>query len=82
MVLLALWAGHYAYNRYHVEAARWHIHERRMQTERPAHHFHNRGGVVVEKEFVGFNKYFTDGENQMEWLKQAYPEIYREEESK
>ena len=63
MVLLALYFAHYAYYRYEIEAARWHVHERRHGTERPAHHFNNRGGVVLEKEFVGFNKYFTDEQN-------------------
>jgi hypothetical protein len=48
-----------------------------MQLDKPAHHYHNRGGVVLEKEFVGFNKYFLDEANQMEWLKEAYPEIYK-----
>jgi hypothetical protein len=24
----------------------------------PAHHFNNRGGVLIKKEFVGFEKYY------------------------
>jgi hypothetical protein len=73
--------GFYTYNRLGVEAKRWHRHERRVELkDLPAHHFTNKGGVLVKKEFVGFNKYFTDGENQMEWLRQAYPAIYSEEQ--
>jgi hypothetical protein len=39
----------------------------------PAHHFNNRGGVVVLKDFVGFEKYFSSSASQTAWLKQAYP---------
>jgi len=39
----------------------------------PGHHFNNRGGVVVKKDFTGFEKYFTNSDAQMEWLKKAYP---------
>ena len=28
----------------------------------PAHHFHNRGGVIVLKNFVGFEKYYKNGD--------------------
>jgi len=78
MCLLALYLGHYAYKRWDVENARWRKHDRKMQVDKPAHHYHNRGGVVLEKEFVGFNKYYLDEANQMEWLRAAYPEIYKE----
>jgi len=30
---------------------------------RPAHHFHNRGGVVLEKQFVGFEKYHKNSDD-------------------
>ena len=39
----------------------------------PGHHFNNRGGVVVLKDFTGFEKYFASGEAQTAWLKKAYP---------
>jgi hypothetical protein len=38
----------------------------------PAHHFVNRGGVVLEKEFVGFEKYHTNDKSLMEWYKKAF----------
>ena len=28
----------------------------------PGHHFNNRGGVVVLKDFTGFEKYYQNGE--------------------
>jgi hypothetical protein len=28
----------------------------------PGHHFSNKGGVVVQKEFAGFTKYFKNGD--------------------
>lgn len=39
----------------------------------PAHHFHNRGGVVVKKEFTGFEKYYQNSDDVYEWYKMAYP---------
>jgi hypothetical protein len=31
----------------------------------PAHHFTNKGGVLVQKEFAGFNKYFKNSEEMI-----------------
>lgn len=42
----------------------------------PAHHFSNRGGVLFEKQFVGFEKYFKDDKAQMEWYKKVYPHLF------
>jgi len=42
----------------------------------PAHHFVNRGGVLMKKEFVGFEKYYQNEEALMNWYKKAYPAIY------
>ena len=39
----------------------------------PAHHFNNRGGVVVLKDFTGFEKYYQNADSQMAWFKKAYP---------
>lgn len=35
--------------------------------ELPGHHYSNRGGVVLEKQFVGFEKYHTNNEQIMGW---------------
>jgi hypothetical protein len=42
----------------------------------PAHHFHNTGGVVVMKQFQGFQKYYKDGEQMMDWYKMVYPQKF------
>ena len=39
----------------------------------PAHHFHNRGGVVVLKDFTGFEKYFQNNSEMIDWYKKVYP---------
>jgi len=43
----------------------------------PAHHFHNRGGVLIKKQFVGFEKYHRNGDELMGWYVKAYPEAFR-----
>ena len=43
----------------------------------PAHHFNNRGGVLVLKDFVGFQKYYQNGEDMMDWYKQVYPKTFK-----
>jgi len=42
----------------------------------PGHHFNNRGGVVVLKDFTGFEKYYQNGEAQNEWFLKAYPGLF------
>jgi len=42
------------------------------------HHLINRGGVLVEKEFVGFEKYHTSNESVMNWYKKAFPQQFEE----
>jgi len=39
----------------------------------PGHHFNNRGGVVVLKDFVGFEKYYKNGDDMMAWYKKTFP---------
>ena len=39
----------------------------------PAHHFNNRGGVLVRKQFAGFEKYHKNIDEMMDWYKKAYP---------
>ena len=53
--------------------------DRARQTERldgfsgqPAHHFHNRGGVLVRKQFTGFEKYHASSDDYMKWFHKAY----------
>jgi hypothetical protein len=49
----------------------------RMETleDAPAHHFNNRGGVLVKKLFAGFEKYHKNVDEMMDWYKKAYPSM-------
>lgn len=42
----------------------------------PAHHFSNRGGVLIQKEFVGFERYHKNNDSLMKWYQQAFPSIF------
>jgi hypothetical protein len=33
----------------------------------PAHHFVNKGGVVLQRQFTGFNKYFKNSDEMIQW---------------
>ena len=69
----ALMFGH---SRYQVEVERRRRWDRMGNLEKmPAHHFNNRGGVLVKKQFAGFEKYHKNGEEMMAWYKKAYPSI-------
>ena len=41
----------------------------------PAHHFSNRGGVLIKKEFEGFAKYFKNDEELTDWYWRVYPKL-------
>lgn len=41
----------------------------------PAHWFVNRGGVLIKKEFLGFEKYHQNDADLTTWLKMVYPTI-------
>ena len=66
----------YLRDRYYCEInrmARW---DRMQNLENlPAHHFNNRGGVLVKKQFAGFEKYHKNVDEMMDWYKKAYPHI-------
>ena len=77
-ILLSMGAVYWSY-KYTYEVNRWRMWERREHIkEVPAHHVINRGGVVFEKEFVGFEKYHTSDKSLMDWYKQAYPDKFAE----
>jgi len=49
-LLLGMVGAMYAHNKYHCEKARWIRWERMQNLENmPAHHFNNRGGVLIRK---------------------------------
>jgi hypothetical protein len=48
----------YGHKRFYTEMDRLQRWDRLENIEElPAHHFSNRGGVLIKKEFVGFEKY-------------------------
>jgi hypothetical protein len=64
----------YFSNRYHVEKTRWARWERMQNIEEmPAHHFNNRGGILVKKQFAGFEKYHKNTDEMMDWYAKAFP---------
>ena len=80
MVLLMI-GGIYAKARLQVELDRWHMWDRRENlSEMPAHHFHNRGGVLIRKQFMGFEKYYQNNEDLKSWYAKAYPDAFRKSE--
>ena len=76
-LILLMGASIYAGKRYQLESDRARM-TARMEGYKnmPGHHFHNRGGVVVLKDFVGFEKYYQNGGDQMNWYKKVYPSTF------
>jgi len=69
----------YAGRRYQVERARFHQIKRVDHLDEiPKHHLNNRGGVLLEKEFLGFEKYFKNDAALTEWYKRVYPGSFQE----
>lgn len=68
----------YLSSRYEVEVERMRRWERMGNLENaPAHHYNNRGGVLVKKTFAGFEKYHKNTEEMMDWYKKAYPSLVK-----
>ena len=58
-----------------VERRRLHRLDRMSNIEKmPAHHFVNRGGVLIKKEVEGFEKYHQNLDSLMSWYKRAFPQ--------
>lgn len=63
--------------RWQVESDRWHMWVRKDSlTQMPGHHFVNKGGVVLKKQFVGFEKYHQNNDEMMNWTSKAFPEAF------
>lgn len=83
LFLMGFWSACYLKYRFMIEGLRSHKDERRYHIEeQKPHHFTNRGGVLMKKEFIGFRKYHRNEKEQLEWLREAYPAIYTEEAPK
>ena len=67
----------YVYQRFFYEKDRWMMWQRKENIkDMPAHHFSNRGGVLLEKQFVGFVKYYENDKAMMDWYAKAYPRYF------
>ena len=76
MLILGLLGGMYATNKYQCEKERMNRWVRMQDMENlPAHHFNNRGGVLVKKQFAGFEKYHKNLDEMMAWYKKSYPDL-------
>ncbi|CDW82524.1 chaperone protein [Stylonychia lemnae] len=77
--ILLVMGGSYAKLKYSQESNRWFqwIRKEELNTI-PAHHLSHRGGVLFEKQFVGFEKYHQNNESLMNWYKKAYPLQFQE----
>jgi len=63
------------------ESDRWHMWDRvEGSPTTPAHHFANRGGVLIKKQFAGFEKYHLNTPDMMNWYTKAYPDAFRKVE--
>ena len=68
----------YLAKRFRVEQDRWTQWDRRERIEDlPAHHFNNRGGVLIKKQFVGFEKYHRNIDDMMDWYKRTKPYAFK-----
>lgn len=76
-LILGMGAMSYVYSKYQVEVARARR-TARMEgyKDYPAHHFANRGGVVVLKDFVGFEKYYNNADDVYAWYARVYPKAF------
>ena len=79
-LILAFLFGVYGFGRMYVERDRMMRWDRiENLSEMPAHHFHNRGGVLIKKQFAGFEKIHKNGEDVAAWYRKAYPEVFAEQ---
>ena len=80
-LLMAMLGGWYAYNKFYIERLRWRRWEREGNIQNiPAHHVANHGGVVFKKQFHGFEKYYRNNEDLMNWYRRAYPRFFKAKE--
>ena len=76
--LLAISLTSYLYKRIRLEGDRSRMTARlEGYKNMPGHHFNNRGGIVVLKEFVGFEKYHQSNDALMNWYASSYPAIFK-----
>ena len=76
LLIISMLGGLYAKDKYNCEVERARRWERMANMENlPAHHFFNRGGVLVRKQFAGFEKYHKNVDEMIAWYQKAYPHL-------
>ena len=79
-LILAMLGGIYLFKKIPFEMDRQRRWERMENiADMPAHHFNNRGGVLIRKKFIGFEKYHKNTEEMMAWYYKAYPNVIGKE---
>ena len=81
-IILAIAGSQALYSLYRREKLRAHRTARLPENleKAPAHHFVNRGGVLLKKEFVGFAKYFQNDKELTAWYKKVYPSLFAQKQ--
>jgi hypothetical protein len=73
-IFMLLLGGYYLKARLTVEKDRWHMWNRKVNMDKiQPHHVHNRGGILIKKAFVGFEKYHKNNNEFMNWNTKSYP---------
>jgi curved DNA-binding protein CbpA len=77
LVILAIFGYTIANKVFRREKTRMHQAKRHPDnlSSAPAHHYVNRGGVLLKKEFVGFEKYIKNDKQLTQWYNKVYPNI-------
>ena len=76
-MLMFLGVLSYGTSRFEVEKQRLRRWTRQENLDEvPTHHLHNRGGVLLEKQYYGMEKYHRDGRSQDEWYAKVYPTLF------
>lgn len=80
-LIMTMVFGSIAIRKYHQEKNRWSQWQRTEKiNDILPHHVANRGGILFEKEFVGFEKYHQNNDSLMNWYKKAYPNAFKSSE--
>lgn len=66
------------YKRYFIEVHRAQRTER-LNMSTPSFHMSQRGSVVLEKQFMGFEKYYKNSGDMINWYKARYPQVFQKE---
>jgi curved DNA-binding protein CbpA len=79
MIIFSIIAYYYARRVYERERMRMVRNQRQPESlyDLPSHHFVNRGGVLIKKEFVGFAKYFKNDKELTDWYWKVYPDLMK-----